>query len=113
MGQPVSEESYDGNSIVLSEWRVDGNGVLAEGTYTKGSVLGKNVGGNFELTTDAAKAEAILLADVTVATGETSNAPIVMGGEVAEQDLVYGGALTVDDVRDVLRDKNIYIKKRG
>lgn len=112
MAQPINEESYDGNSMVLSEWRVDGNGVLITGTYTKGAVLGKDVNGDFELTTTAANAEAILLED-TVITAATANAPILMGGEVAEQDLSYGGALTADDVRDVLRDKNIYMKKRG
>ncbi len=112
MAQPVNTESYDGNSIVLSEWKVDGNGVLATGIYTKGAVLGKNLAGNYELTTDATKAEAILLED-TVVTAATANAPIVMGGEVAEEDLNYGGALTADDVRDSLRDKNIYLKKRG
>ncbi len=112
MAQPVNTESYDGNSIVLSEWKVDGNGVLVTGTYTKGAVLGKNRGGNFELTADATKAEAILLAD-TVVTDATANAPIVMGGEVAEEDLNYGGVLTADDVRDSLRVKNIYLKKRG
>jgi len=113
MGQPVKKESYDGNSIVLSEWGVDGNGVLAPGTYVKGSVLGKDGSGDYELTATAAKAEAILLDDVTVDAGKTKNAPILMGGTVAEQDLVFGGTLTADDVRDVLRDKNIYLKMRG
>ena len=108
----VNSETTNPNGIVLSEWRVDGNGVLVTGTYTKGAVLGKDVNGNFELTATAASAEAILLEDVTV-TAATANAPILMGGEVAEQDLNYGGTLTADDVRDVLRDKNIYMKMRG
>ena len=113
MGQPVQTDTYDGNSIVLSDWRVDGNGVLAEGEHTRGEVLGKNADGNFELTDDATKAEAILLDDVTVPSGATANAPILMGGVVAEQDLKLGGTLTLDDVRDTLRDKNIYLKARG
>jgi len=108
----VNSETTDPNGIVLSDWRVDGNGVLATGTYTKGAVLGKDVNGNYELTATAASAEAILLDDVTV-TAATANAPILMGGVVAEQDLNFGGTLTVADVADVLRDKNIYIKKRG
>ncbi len=108
----VNTETTNPNGIVLSEWRVDGNGVLVTGTYLKGAVLGKNLDGNYELTANATKAEAILLAD-TVVTTTTANAPIVMGGEVAEEDLSYGGTLTADDVRDALRDKNIYLKKRG
>ena len=113
MGQPVITEEFDGNSIVLSEWRVDGNGVLAEGTYLAGSVLGKDASGDLELTTDADKAEAILLDDVTVPTGETANGPILMGGVVAEEDLVLGAGLTLDMLREPLRDKNIYLKNRG
>jgi hypothetical protein len=98
---------------VISDWRVDGNGVLAEGEYKRGSVLGKNGDGNYELTEDAAKAEAVLLDDVTVEAGAVKNAPIVMGGVVAEQDLVFGGSLSVEDVRESLLAKNIYVKKRG
>lgn len=113
MGQPVQTDTYDGNGIVLSDWRVDGNGVLVEGTHERGEVLGKDANGNFEKTADATKAEAILLADVTVAAGTTANAPILMGGVVAEQDLKLGGTLTLDDVRETLRDKNIYLKARG
>lgn len=108
----VNSETTDSNGIVLSEWRVDGNGVLVTGTYTRGAVLGKDVNGNFELTATASKAEAILLEDTVIAAA-TANAPILMGGEVAEQGLNYGGILTADDVRDVLRDKNIYLKMRG
>ena len=106
-------ETYDPNPIRLSEWGVDGNGVLAEGTYVAGSVLGKNAAGDYELTTDAAKVEAILLKDTTVPTGETRNAPILEGGEVAEDALVFGAGLTVALTKDTLRDKNIYIKQRG
>ncbi|MDM5272085.1 hypothetical protein PGH07_07825 [Sulfurovum sp. zt1-1] len=113
MAQPAYENTYDPNGVVLSEWRVDGERVLVEGTYTKGSVLGAAVGGNYELTATAAEAESILLADITVPTGETRKAPVVEGGEVAEDALVLGGTLTIADVKDVLRDKNIYIKKRG
>ena len=111
--QPVYKNEIDSNASVLSDWRVDGNGVLAEGEYEKGSVLGKDANGNFELTTDATKAEAFLLEDTVVAVGKTRNAPILTGGVFAEQDIKLGGALTLDDVRDVLRDKNLYIKKRG
>lgn len=113
MAQPIESVTLDQNPIVISEWRVDGNGVMAAGTYLKGSVLGKDVNGNYELTATAANAEAILLIDITVPVGLTQNAPINIGGEVAEQSLVLGGTLTINDVKDVLRDKNIYIKTRG
>lgn len=113
MAQPIESTEYDPNGVRLSMWGVDGNGVLAEGEYKKGSVLGKNGDGNFELTEDATKAEAILLEDTVVPAGKTQDAPIVEGGEVAEDALVFGGALTVDDVREPLRKLNIYIKKRG
>ncbi len=111
--QPITKYETEPNASVLSDWCVDGNGVLAEGEHEKGSVLGKDANGNFELTTDATKAEAILLEDTTVGVGKTRNAPILTGGVFAEQDIKLGGALTLDDVRDVLRDKNLYIKKRG
>lgn len=114
MAQPIQETTYDPNSVVLSEWRVDGKGTLAEGTYVAGSVLGLNVAGTaLELTADAAKVDLILLEDTTVEAGTTKIVPVLEGGEVAEQDLVLGGTLTIADVRANLRDKNIYIKKRG
>ncbi len=108
---PVQVVEQEGlNPIVISEWRQDSNGVLASGTaYVKGSVLGKNIDGNYELTTDAAKADAILLDDVD-ATSSVSNAPILIGGTVDTEQLVFGGTLTASDVTDTLRDKNIYLK---
>lgn len=111
--QPIETYETDNNASVLSDWRVDGNGVLAEGEYENGSVLGKDANGNFELAIDATKAEAILLEATTVAVGQVRNAPILTGGIFAEQDIKLGGVLTVDDVRDVLRYKNLYIKMRG
>jgi len=111
--QPVYKTTVENNASVLSDWRVDGTGVLAEGEYESGSVLGKDANGNLELTTDATKVEAILLEDTIVAAGETKNAPVLQGGIFAEQDIKLGGSLTVDDVRDELRNKNLYIKKRG
>jgi hypothetical protein len=111
MGQPIQTVEQEGlNPLVISEWRVDGNGVVAGGVaYVKGSVLGKNVDGNFELTADATKAEAILLDDVDATTG-VSNAPILTGGAVDQEQLVLGGDLTLADVEDALRNKNIYLK---
>ena len=114
MAQPIYTEETNPNGIRLSDWGVDGNGILAisANTYKAGSVLGKNADGDFELTTDATKAEAVLLGDVD-ASSEKKNAPILLGGVVDEDMLVFGGTLTADDARDALRDKNIYLKKRG
>lgn len=110
MANPKVSTVGGGNPLVVSEWKVDGNGVLASGSaYVKGSVLGKNTDGNFELTTDATKAEAILLDDVD-ATAGLKNAPILIGGAVDKEQLVLGGSLTLTDVEANLRDKNIYLK---
>ncbi len=103
--------TVDGNNpLVVSEWRVDSNGVLASGSvYLKGSVLGKNTDGNFELTTNATTVEAILLDDVDATSG-VKNAPILIGGAVDGTQIVLGEALTIADVEANLRDKNIYLK---
>ena len=114
MAQPVYTETTQVDNIVLSDWRVDNGEILAtsETVYKAGSVLGKNAAGKLELTTDATKVEAILLGNVDATVADTQG-PILIGGAVDEDMLHFGGALTADDVREVLRDKNIYLKKRG
>ena len=110
MANPKTTTVDGANPLVVSEWRVDGNGVLASGSaYVKGSVLGKNDDGNFEVTTDATKVEAILLDDVD-ATAGLKNAPILIGGAVDKEQLTLGGTLTLADIEAPLRDKNIYLK---
>ena len=113
MAQPIYTETQETNALVLSDWRVDGNGILASGVkYAAGSVLGKDANADYELTTDATKVEAILLDDVD-ATSDKRNGPILLAGEVDEGMLVFGSSLTADAVRDALRDKNIYLKTRS
>ena len=111
MKQPIHEDELDLNNIELSSCRADKSGIIKTGeNLTAGTVLEKD-GDKYIKVATAANADAILLED-TNATDADTTAPLLIGGTVDEDMLTLGGALTVDDVRDVLRDKNIYLKKR-
>jgi len=112
MKQPIHEESLDQNNIELSSCRADKSGVIKTGANLKaGAVLEKD-GDKYIAVATAANADAVLLED-TDATTADATAPILIGGTVDEDMLTFGVGVTADDVREVLRDKNIYLKKRG
>jgi len=115
MAQPISEETLDQNNLELSSARQDKSGTIKTGEkLVAGTVLKKDGDKYVQLADVATDADAILLADID-ATAEDKIAPILIGGTVDEEMLTFdtGATLTADDVREVLRDKNIYLKKRG
>lgn len=119
MGQPVNTEEYEVDAIVLSDWRVDDNGVLASGTnYSKGTVLGKITASGKYTTSLAASNDgsevpsAILLDDIDASASDL-NAPVLLGGKVDENLLTFGTGHDADGTRAVLRDNNIYLATKG
>ncbi len=119
MKQPVYTESLNHDALVLSDWRVDENGVLLTGTnYAKGTVLGKiTSSGKYTISLTAAAdgsqvPSAILLEDVD-ATDSDLNGPILLGGKVDKDLLVFGASHTADSTESGLRDQNIYLATKG
>ncbi len=119
MAQPVHTEEYNSDSIVLSEWRVDEGVTLALGEELEaGAILGKvGADGTYKLSTASASdgsevPSAILLEDVD-ASASAMEVPVLLGGKVDENLLVLGSGHTLDSIRNTLREKNIYLTKKG
>lgn len=95
---------------------VAGEIILAEGQgiLTRGTVVGKNAAGQYEMVdTDASVPVAVdaVLAETTD-TGDTDPvpAPGYFTGEFNERALVFGGTDGADEYRDAARTKGIFFK---
>ena len=114
MKQPIHTSELDENNIELSSARQDRSGAIKMGENLKKGTILEIDGDEYKRVTDKTKANAVLLED-TDATTVASTAPLLIGGTVDEDMLIFDTAnsITADDVREVLRDKNIYLKKRS
>ena len=106
--------TYD-NLIVGSI--ITDSGVIDLGqNLQRGAVLGKiSSSGKLVLSDDGAsdgsETPYAILNESVDATSADKVAPIILGGEVNEGVLVFGGSHTADSTRDTLRDVGIYLKK--
>ena len=113
-----TEGTYSPDNLIAGDFplRSQGGTLLAGQSYVRGSVLGK-VDASKKLTLCDPAADdgsenpvGILIADVD-ATSADAAGMMYISGDFNENALTIGGSGTADDIRDALRDLNIYLHK--
>ena len=88
-----------------------------EGELTRGTLLGKvTADGKYRLSVDTESdgsqvPEAILAEDVDATSADVDNVVIYLTGAFNVEKITFGGAHDQANTRDVLRDKNIFLRQ--
>jgi DUF4097 and DUF4098 domain-containing protein YvlB len=99
---------------------VTASGTIASGAgaLLRGTVLGKiTASGKYRpakaSSSDGSQAPDVILAEYADATSGDVETVLYLSGQFSEYALTLDSSLTADGIRDVLRDKNIYLTKTG
>ena len=106
------------DNLIVGDLHLTDTETLAESQdLTRGAVLGRiTTGGQMVLSDDGASdgsqvPEMILLEDAVTEAAETLNIPVLVWGQVNENDLNFGGTHDKDTVKAALKAVGIYLAK--